>query len=279
MRPEYTIAEAVSETWYGYHGTGGIEIPIGVVASLLVTSPVVLKELPDMSDEEFVKLLRRVWGHWWLQHPHLADVARPITSWLDDPSPEVMKAAKAVARAAVRSRLKSFQGLDTDILSFVITELRSRGARKGLGEYHTPHDVCELMAQMKMRELPDKGSTLGEPTAGSGGMIRATARQIKRLGGDPADYVWHMADIDAIACACAAVNALVWNLGSEVYIFHGDILRYGDHFEQSIERRRQAVRAWGKAIDDALSAARYLRATRAFEGLVNARYEESRAPC
>ncbi|GAA4187048.1 hypothetical protein GCM10022252_19910 [Streptosporangium oxazolinicum] len=268
MRPERSIAEAVSETWFSHHQPGGIAIPVGVVASVLVTDPQALMKLPTMSTEEFTDLLRKVWASWWLEHPHLATMARPITSWLDDPNDRTAAAAKAVAETAMRKRVKSYQGLETDILSYVVTELRSHGARKGLGEHHTPPDVCDAMAAMLMTELPEKGMTFDEPTAGSGGMVRAFAQQIKRLGGDPANYVWSMTDIDDIAAACSAVNALVWNLGSHVYVWCGDTIKHGDGFERAAKHKAEAVSNWAEAVKTGREVTRLLRAAHDVEALL-----------
>ncbi|MER7208524.1 N-6 DNA methylase [Streptosporangium sp. NPDC000239] len=247
-----------------------MEVPVGVVASVLVTSPQALTRLPTMTNGEFTDLLRKVWGHWWLEHPHLATMARPITSWLDQPSDHLVTAAKAVAETALRRRIKSYQGLETDILSFVVTGLRSRGARKWLGEFHTPPDVCDTMAAFMLRELPEKGEQVMEPASGTGGLVRAYAHRIKQLGGEPADYLWHMVDIDPISAACSAANALVWNLGAEVYVYCGDTLREAGTFEKAARHRAEALRAWCEVVEDGRSMKRLIDATTAFEKLLNA---------
>ncbi|GAA3537063.1 N-6 DNA methylase [Nonomuraea rosea] len=269
MRPEQGIAEAVSAVWYSHHGGSRMEVPVGVVASVMVTHPDALITLPTMAPEEFAALLRKVWGYWWLDHPHLAEMARPITSWLDeDPDEHTLKAAKAVAEAAMRRRIKSVQGLETDILSYVVTDLRSHGARKGLGEYHTPPDVCATMATMMIPEVPPKGEEFGEPCAGTGGMVRAYAHRIKQLGGDPADYVWHMADVDPISAAASAVNALVWNLGGNVLVFQGDTIRHGDHDRQATKHKAGAVQRWTEVVKQAAGAYRLIKTTKEFEALM-----------
>jgi hypothetical protein len=61
-----------------------------------------------------------------------------------------------------------------------------------------------------------------------------------------------MADVDPIAAACFVVNALVWNLGPHVYIFHGDTLRHGDHFKQAAEHRAKAVHAWAEVVEQGI---------------------------
>lgn len=273
MRPEHEIAEAISATWHGANraGVGHLEVPIGVVASVLVTSPHALDDLPKLTNAEFVALLRKVWGQWWLQHPHLAEMARPITAWLDEPSDPLVTAARAVADEAMRRQIKKYQGLDTDLLSYVVTELRSRGSRKALGEYHTPPDVCDTMAWTLLRELPEKGESFCEPTSGTGGMIRAQAFRIKQLGGVPADYVWHMADLDPIATACAAVNALVWNLGNQVYIYCGDTIAEGNTFERAVERRRDALQRWAEVIELGTKTLRWIEVARAVEELLESK--------
>ena len=103
------------------------------------------------------------------------------------------------------------------------------------------------MARLVNAELPDPGQAIHEPTAGSGGLIRAAAQNIRRLGGDLAQYTWAMGDIDSLAIACAATNAIVWGLGDNVLAYRADALAEPGATKRAIETR-QAVLDHHRAI-------------------------------
>ena len=88
--------------------------------------------------------------------------------------------------------------------------------------------------------------------------------------GESADYVWRMADIDPMATACAAVNAMVWNLGREVYIFCGDSLLHGDTFELAAKHRAEATQAWHEAVSGSLSVVKLLSVVKEYKELLRA---------
>jgi hypothetical protein len=111
-----------------------------------------------------------------------------------------------------------------DVLSWTLTELRSPGARQRLGEFHTPPQVSQLIANITVDGLPPAGERFLEPAGGSGGLFRALAQRLRELGGDPADYEWVLIELDGLAAAAAAVNAIVWGLGSRVVVARGDAL-------------------------------------------------------
>lgn len=272
MRPEYEIAEAIAEKWHAANrgGVGGLEIPLGVVATILLTKPEVAAGLAKQGNREFLELSRNIWAATWLHHPHLATEARPISSWLDQPTDRVLDAARAVAKEAMRQRVKSYQGVETDLLGALVVELRSPGSRKALAEHPTPPDVSKAFATMLLlRGLPEPGKAFVEPTSGSGGTIRAIAERILELGGRPEDYVWHMNDLDPIVTAVAAVNAMVWNLGPAVFIHCGDILQEGDSFERAVEAHTAAVRRWAEMVTIGREAADHLKAAMAIEKMIS----------
>lgn len=60
-----------------------------------------------------------------------------------------------------------------DLLGVVLTTLRSDSARKGCGQFTTPGDVADFMAEMLGVTDSD---TVHEPAAGTGGMLRAVAQ-------------------------------------------------------------------------------------------------------
>ncbi|MGB3676018.1 MAG: N-6 DNA methylase, partial [Candidatus Nanopelagicales bacterium] len=139
----------------------------------------------------------------------------------------------------------------------VLTHMRSIGARKGLGEFHTPADVAELMAGLLHTELPEPGQAIHEPAAGSGGLVLAAAQNIRHLGGDPARYTWVMGDIDALAISCAATNALIWGLGDNVLAYRADALAEPDAPRRAVETRRAVLDHHRRVIGAALPLAAF----------------------
>ncbi|WP_373298070.1 N-6 DNA methylase [Streptomyces abikoensis] len=61
---------------------------------------------------------------------------------------------------------------------------------------------------------PRPGEHVHEPACGSGGLLRAAAQGMRERGLDPASVHWSGVDIDQIAAACTAVNAIVWGARS-----------------------------------------------------------------
>lgn len=255
------IADRVSAAWYRSHGTERIEIAVGTVAALTVnphkpSRPADLIEwFRQVDDASVLARLHEIWGRTWIVQPYLVQVARPLHSWLDENlSSETVRAVRAIIETALDAGLLDITN-DTDpahrasedVLGAVLTHMRSTGARKGLGEFHTPADVAEIMARLVNTELPDPGQAIHEPTAGSGGLIRAAAQNIRRLGGDPAQYTWAMGDIDSLAIACAATNAIVWGLGDNVLAYRADALAEPGATQRAIETR-QAVLDHHRAI-------------------------------
>ncbi|MCP3802005.1 N-6 DNA methylase [Allokutzneria sp. A3M-2-11 16] len=60
-------------------------------------------------------------------------------------------------------------------------------ARTRRGQIYTPACVATLLAEMV---TPDEHTTLHEPTAGTGGMLRAAAQAMRRNGKDPQTVTW-----------------------------------------------------------------------------------------
>ncbi len=128
---------------------------------------------------------------------------------------------------------------DVDMLGTLLTTLRSEGARGALAEIHTPPEVADMMARMTIRPGEfEPGAWFAEPAAGSGGMFRAASLAMRLQGMNPPEFGWHMAELDPIAAACAAVNSIVWGLGPNVLIFTGDTLATGDTLTPAVEHRQ-----------------------------------------
>jgi type I restriction-modification system DNA methylase subunit len=147
-------------------------------------------------------------------------------AWLtEDDYKDLIYPVRRVTETAIRYGVLELTGSpdpdarsDTDLMSWTITALRSSGARQGLGEYHTPPELCDVMARMTIDPNPPKGMWFNDPAGGTGGMFRSVAQYLRERHLDPADFGWALVDIDPLAAAGAAVNAIVWGLGSNVLI-------------------------------------------------------------
>ncbi|ANP53679.1 hypothetical protein J2Z21_009366 [Streptomyces griseochromogenes] len=227
------IGEAVAATWHKQHGGTAIEAPIGVVAALSLvrqkdpSGPDLKTQILSLDGPQLIGMLREIWSLHWMHRPDLIDRARILHEWLNsDVDDHRMYAVRAVAKMALERGLLDltahedpFDRSTTDVLSPVMMCLRSRGAQQGLGEFHTPASVADAMAYSVFVEAVNsydtlKGAKGGEhiydPACGSGGLLRSAAQNLREQGLDPADFQWSMCDVDEIAAACAAVNAIIW---------------------------------------------------------------------
>ena len=57
------------------------------------------------------------------------------------------------------------------------------------------------------------------------------------LGGEPADYRWELTDLNYLSVACAAANALAWQLGDQVLVYRADTLSPVDSRGAAVEHR------------------------------------------
>ncbi|WP_169814600.1 N-6 DNA methylase [Nocardia pseudovaccinii] len=255
-RTERRIAETVATAWYGHSYGSRMDIALGTVATLSLLAvadpdgPDLATQWAELDDAELVLAMKVVWGALWFREPYLIEMARPIHDWLkEDPTLEMLASVRAIMRAAFRYGLLGITGhrdpymrSDSDMLGAVLVELRAPGDRKAKGEFHTPQPVSDVIAQLVIgSEIPPAGRSFEEPSAGSGGMIRSAAQHIRSLGGNPANYLWSMTDIDRYAAAICAVNAVIWGLGPNVLTFCGDTLRHADGPQQAAEMRRQVL--------------------------------------
>jgi hypothetical protein len=257
MKPQQ-LAERVAYAWHSHYGGSDLDIPLGVVAALTLVrqrdadGPSLQGQFIALDPAGLLEVLREIWGVAWIAQPYLMEVAAPLRWWLnqeEDPSKEVVRAAHAVAQAAIKAGLLSITGdpdpmwrCQDDVLSPVLMELRSKGSRDALGEFHTPASLSDAMAKMLLQ--PDSittGMRICEPAAGTGGMVRAAALTLRELDYNPHDFHWVMGELNPTAAACAAVNSVVWDLGPNVLIHVGDTLAVGDIEAAAFEHRKAVL--------------------------------------
>lgn len=244
------IATSVAEVWHrSSNNSSTLEIPLGIVATFALHaqhrdsadhSPCALVQLDR---EDLIAALRATWALTWLSDPYLVEIASPLHRWLDDEiSDETIRTIRVILDAAHTAGLPSL--VDPrgsvpafEVLGFLVTELRPARARQHLGEFYTPPEVADVMAALTLPELPTPGALFADPTAGTGGLLAATANRIRILGGNPRDYVWEMSDINHLSVACAAANAVIWGLGVNVLVYRADTLAPGDHRAEALATR------------------------------------------
>ncbi|WP_406321808.1 N-6 DNA methylase [Streptomyces sp. NBC_00519] len=262
-----TFGEAVADAWYGAHGGTRMEIPMGIVATLALWPqkgyPRTIADFFRTLDvPQLLQCVREVAAYWWMRRPDLIDTASLLFSWADEDkhSANELHAIRATFHAALNANALDHTGhadpeMNTwvDLMSWTITNLRHHSARKGLGEYHTPPEVCDMMAAHTLGRNPDEihnGYSLLDPCAGTGGMFRSAAQHLRSMGLDPVNYTWFAQEIDPIAAAGCAVNMIVWKLGPKALVACGDTLHEGDLWPQAIRHRRAMIELRDDAAKD-----------------------------
>ncbi|TQK44377.1 N-6 DNA methylase [Streptomyces sp. SLBN-118] len=276
----FDIAEAVSYAWHHAQGGAGIEVPIGVVATLALwplrgpEAYLAADWWLSLDDDQLLTAFRECWARWWIMRPDLIDRATPLHKWVDDekPGPTRARAVRAVVEAALTRGLLHLTSSDdpdarstTDVMGALLAVMRSQGAHDALAEIHTPPEVAELMARMLLDDMPlQPGMKFDEPAGGTGGMYRAAVQVMREKDIDPHDFGWSLADIDDLAAAGAAVNAIIWDLGPHVLIACGDTLREGNLTEKAAQQARESF----ERRDELHSQAVFLAAMQKVEALV-----------
>lgn len=78
-----------------------------------------------------------------------------------------------------------------------------------LGQYFTPENICEMMAQMNISAESKPGQTVLDPACGSGRTLLAAAKINRYLH-------FYGADLDALCCKMALYNMLLNSLTGEI---------------------------------------------------------------
>jgi hypothetical protein len=278
------IAERAAEAWYGHHVSDDDQAAVGVVAALALFGKTAAGEVPGgrsaaaefvkADDEQIADVLAATWAGFWMRRPDLARLTMPLRWWLEDEprSASMVRATAMVARAVVRAGLLELASCcrlhDTDVVGATYMAMKPTRARQARGEFYTPADVCSIMARMTLGDSPlEPGMKIGEPSAGTGGMLRAAAGVIRSRGLDPADFWWVANDVSQVSVAGLAVNCDLWDLGPRTVLGVADTLGDPDWPAREWEKQQKAI-AWR---DDLLSTARMLAAFRRAEALLSGR--------
>ncbi|WP_435159681.1 N-6 DNA methylase [Amycolatopsis sacchari] len=244
------VAEAVAGEWYGADSSGRLDVPFGVVATLaLVNLPVsdhdVAGQLRALGQRDFACWARGVWRSVLNARPDLVHLVYPLMGWLFDAGEAVEATAKSVADAALAAGQLDVTGtlerFDVDLLGIVLTALKAGGATKARAQIYTPTDVADAVAALQFADAEIRfGQSVCDPAVGTGGLFRAAAKILLSRGFDPGDLVWMGCDVDELAIAGAAVNSLLWGLGTDVLLHVGNSLQ-GDWIKEAQERRAEVL--------------------------------------
>lgn len=240
------LADAVERTWHQAYGPDRRAVPVSVVAALALAGCDGDERISDVVETEsaFAEFIPQVWARFVNSRPDLVVPAWPLvepwhsTSPLDRAS---VCAAHLVARAAVHAGLLDVAAPDArytvDLLGPVVAALRSGGARQARGQFGTPSDLADVLATVT---TPAEGARVVDPAAGAGGLLRAAAQAMRRSGRDPATVAWFAVDLDPVAVACLACNAVLWDLGPHVIVGVGDGIA-DDWMDRAMAQRNECL--------------------------------------
>ncbi|ONH34195.1 MULTISPECIES: N-6 DNA methylase [Protofrankia] len=246
-----TLVEAIARAWHRAHRSAPPEIPLSTVAALalLAPPPGQLTETADLirglDSERFRRFLRSQWSIFVRVRPDLLAAAWPLVRpWLgaEPLDTATVDAARQVAHAALDAGQLQLTGTarrrDIDLFGPLLVELRADGARLASGQFYTPADIADTLAAVVMHSAAP-GNSVMDPAVGTGGLFRAAAQMLRAHGTDPASLLWFGGDVDELAIACAAVNAVLWELGRHVVLAVGDSLT--DNWQDAALAQRHEI--------------------------------------
>ena len=241
------ICDRAAGAWWDRRGHGESAVPLGVIAALCLADGIDAEALLAATDEEIVRGMGLTWAQFWLRRPDLCIRCGPLADWLNDdpPDSELVRAAAAVARAAVKAGICDLLARDAlqdvDLLGHAYIAMRAPSAAQARGEFYTPPAVCDALARMTLAGDLRPGMSIAEPAAGTGGMLRAAAQVLRERGQDPGGYWWVVNDISPVVTAALAVNCHLWGLGGRVVIRAADTLTEPDWPDSAWAEQRAAV--------------------------------------
>lgn len=98
--------------------------------------------------------------------------------------------------------------------------------------------MAALFSSLLVPQPAERGAWFYDPAAGTGGLLRERAQQLRHQGDAPHHYCWFAQEVDTLAAACCAANMLVWDLGSTALVHCGDTLTAPQGAEAALAERR-----------------------------------------
>lgn len=127
-----------------------------------------------------------------------------------------------------------------DVLAHCNLLLRNAEAPGTRCQHYTPAPVAEALAGIAL-EVPEQEQSICDSFAGTGGMLRAAASELRKAGKNPHDFWWYGCDIDPVVVAALAVNVHVWDLGPRVLLGCANSFKEPDWQVRAAEEQRTAV--------------------------------------
>jgi N-6 DNA Methylase len=247
------VARAVAKAWsLTAISNADSAAGMGVVAALLLLSQQETEEqnperrILAASDEEIAQVLEGAWRQFAITRPELAFRCVPFAKWLNEEprDPRNVVAAAAVARAAIKAGLwrlanECGNAQKVDVLAHCNLLLRNSEAPRDHCQHYTPAPVAEALAGMTL--VPEHDESVCDPFAGTGGLLRGAAENLRGEGKDPHDFWWCGCDIDPVVVAALAVNVHIWDLGPRVLIGCANVLKEPDWNVRAGEEQMIAV--------------------------------------
>ncbi|NBH04550.1 N-6 DNA methylase [Amycolatopsis sp. SID8362] len=199
--------------------------------------------------DTFHDFARHTWSSVIRHRAEITHLLHPMIAWIfDDPDRDVRGHALAVAQAALRAGQPHLTGtdlrFDVDLLGTVLTVLRPKSVLKARGQFYTPGSVAKLLAGMS--DIQEHGNVT-DPMMGTGGMFRAAAEVMRERDRDPRTIRWIGCDVDSLAVACATVNSMIWNLGTDIVFRTGNTLEPG--WPEVALAQREELRRLGRDLE------------------------------
>lgn len=150
---------------------------------------------------------RAAWRAAIVDYPHLSGSLRPLIGWLSDRAPN--HEAKALAECfGVLTEFDLIAAAESsdvggDLLGSVDCLLRGGRSRQRTGAFYTPPKLSAPLASITEVRPGDR---VYEPACGSGGMVLAAVRSMRRRGLDPNSCTSTLNDLDSLALVLVGVN-------------------------------------------------------------------------
>ncbi len=118
--------------------------------------------------------------------------------------------------------IEALDGEPRDILGPLYMELEI--ANKDAGQFFTPPELSDLMAQLTFADMLGKLEaqpfiTAGEPACGAGGMILALIKVMIAKGYNPSQHIWvQCIDVDRLAALMCYIQLSIWNVPAEIIV-------------------------------------------------------------
>lgn len=103
-----------------------------------------------------------------------------------------------------------------DLLGDVYMEIAGNYSAKNMGQFFTPHPVCDMMARLSIPNPPEKPVSVSDPACGSARNLISAAKMLNP------DSFFVGIDLDTVCVQMAALNCCFFNMNA--LIFHGNTL-------------------------------------------------------